>query len=82
MDGMEDWLDKNVSPDWMTCRNRIMLLLQEESELDEIVNLVGMDALSAPDRIKLEAARSIRRTICIRTHSMKWTPLHRLKNSF
>ncbi len=60
LDGMEDWLDKNVSPDWMTCRNRIMLLLQEESELDEIVKLVGMDALSAPDRIKLEAARSIR----------------------
>ena len=60
LDGMEDWLGKNVSPDWMTCRNRIMLLLQEESELDEIVKLVGMDALSAPDRIKLEAARSIR----------------------
>ena len=60
LDGMEEWLDKNVSPDWMTCRNRIMLLLQEESELDEIVKLVGMDALSAPDRIKLEAARSIR----------------------
>ncbi len=60
LDGMENWLDKNVSPDWMTCRNRIMLLLQDESELDEIVKLVGMDALSAPDRIKLEAARSIR----------------------
>ena len=60
LDGMEEWLDKNVSPDWMTCRNRIMLLLQDESELDEIVKLVGMDALSAPDRIKLEAARSIR----------------------
>ena len=38
----------------------MMLLLQEEEELDEIVKLVGMDALSAPDRIKLEAARSIR----------------------
>ena len=37
-----------------------MRLLQEEAELDEIVKLVGMDALSAPDRLKLEAARSIR----------------------
>ena len=37
-----------------------MGLLQEEAELEEIVQLVGMDALSAPDRLKLEAARSIR----------------------
>ena len=37
-----------------------MRILQEESELEEIVKLVGMDALSAPDRLKLEAARSIR----------------------
>ena len=37
-----------------------MSLLQEEAELEEIVKLVGMDALSAPDRLKLEAARSIR----------------------
>ena len=44
----------------MECRNRLMRLLQDESELQEIVQLVGMDALSAPDRLKLEAARSIR----------------------
>lgn len=37
-----------------------MQLLQEEAELEEIVKLVGMDALSSPDRLKLEAARSIR----------------------
>jgi V/A-type H+-transporting ATPase subunit A len=37
-----------------------MGLLNDEAELDEIVKLVGMDALSAPDRLKLEAARSIR----------------------
>lgn len=37
-----------------------MSLLQDESELQEIVNLVGMDALSAPDRLKLESSRSIR----------------------
>ena len=37
-----------------------MAVLQEEAELEEIVKLVGMDALSAPDRLKLETARSIR----------------------
>lgn len=41
-------------------RTRLMQLLQEEAELEEIVKLVGMDALSSPDRLKLEAARSIR----------------------
>ena len=44
----------------MELRGRLMTLLQEESELQEIVNLVGMDALSAPDRLKLETSRSIR----------------------
>lgn len=44
----------------MDLRARVMSLLQEESELEEIVKLVGMDALSNVDRIKLEAARSIR----------------------
>ena len=59
-DSMGDWFDKNVDKNWMHLRARIMLMLQEEAELDEIVKLVGMDALSAPDRLKLEAARSIR----------------------
>jgi V/A-type H+-transporting ATPase subunit A len=44
----------------MERRAQIMRLLQEESELEEIVKLVGMDALSPQDRLKLEAARSIR----------------------
>ena len=57
---MEGWFNKNVYPDWMDCRNRLMRLLQEESELQEIVQLVGMDALSPPERLKLEAARSVR----------------------
>jgi V/A-type H+-transporting ATPase subunit A len=60
LDDMGSWFDSNVKKDWMSKRARVMLLLQEESELDEIVRLVGMDALSAPDRLKLEAARSIR----------------------
>ena len=44
----------------MSCGSGLMRLLQEEAELKEIVQLVGMDALSATDRLKLEAARSIR----------------------
>lgn len=59
-DSMSKWFNGHVQPDWMELRARIMRLLQDESELDEIVKLVGMDALSAPDRLKLEAARSIR----------------------
>jgi len=59
-DDMEKWFDENVDKEWSDLRGRIMLLLQEESELNEIVQLVGMDALSAPDRLKLEVARSIR----------------------
>ncbi|MEG1428019.1 MAG: V-type ATP synthase subunit A, partial [Oscillospiraceae bacterium] len=57
---MGDWYNTNVAPDWMESRARIMRILQDEAELEEIVKLVGMDALSAPDRLKLEAARSIR----------------------
>lgn len=60
VDTMEKWFNSHVHPDWMEQRSQIMRLLQEEAELQEIVKLVGMDALSAPDRLKLEAARSIR----------------------
>ncbi len=60
VDTLAKWFDENVSPRWMQCRARLMHLLQEEAELEEIVKLVGMDALSPPDRLKLEAARSIR----------------------
>lgn len=59
-DTMEKWFNENVDKDWMNLRGRIMRLLQEESELDEIVKMVGMDALSPTDRVKLEAARSVR----------------------
>ena len=60
VDTMAKWYSDNVAPDWMDLRAEIIKLLQEESELEEIVKLVGMDALSNTDRIKLEAARSIR----------------------
>ncbi|MDO5397960.1 MAG: V-type ATP synthase subunit A [bacterium] len=60
LNGLTEWFDENVSPEWMKCRSRMMLLLQEEAELEEIVKMVGMDALSAEDRLKMETARSIR----------------------
>ncbi|MDO4960955.1 MAG: V-type ATP synthase subunit A [Eubacteriales bacterium] len=60
MDSVEPYFNSKVADDWSVLRGRMMGLLQDESELEEIVNLVGMDALSAPDRLKLEAARSIR----------------------
>ncbi len=59
-DPLAKWFNENVRDDWSQLRGRLMALLQEEAELEEIVKLVGMDALSAPDRLKLEAARSIR----------------------
>jgi len=59
VDTMSGWFN-NVKPDWMEKRTRIMQMLQTEAELEEIVKLVGMDALSAPDRLVLETARSIR----------------------
>ena len=57
---MGKWFDEKVSPEWMRCRQAMMSLLHDEAELDEIVKMVGMDALSAGDRLKMEAARSIR----------------------
>ncbi len=60
LDSVGQWFNKNAAPDWMELRARMMHMLQEEAELDEIVKLVGMDALSAGDRLKMEAARSIR----------------------
>ncbi len=59
-DSLGSWFDENVSARWMKYRGRLMQLLQEEAELEEIVKLVGMDALSSHDRLRLEAARSIR----------------------
>ena len=59
-DNLADWFNTNVDDKWMDLRARFTILLHEESELEEIVKLVGMDALSASDRLKLEVARSIR----------------------
>lgn len=60
IDLLSKWYAENVDENWMTLRGRMMNLLQDEAELEEIVKLVGMDALSPSDRLKMEAARSIR----------------------
>lgn len=60
LDDMEKWFNETVASDWMENRQKMMTLLQEEAELEEIVKMVGMDALSPNDRLKMEAARSIR----------------------
>lgn len=59
-DLLSGWFHQHVDADWMPLRGRMLHLLQEEAELDEIVKLVGMDALSPSDRLKMETARSIR----------------------
>lgn len=60
VDRLNKWFDKNVNKYWSTNRADAMKLLQEEAELQEIVQLVGVDALSYADRLKLEIARTIR----------------------
>ena len=59
-DRLSDWFSKNVSKDWMSKTGELLSILQSENELEEIVKLVGVDALSADDRLTLEIARSVR----------------------
>ncbi|HIR77491.1 MAG TPA: V-type ATP synthase subunit A [Candidatus Egerieenecus merdigallinarum] len=60
VDRLGSWFSDNVSPEWNELRARAMRVLQEEAELNEIVQLVGIDALSWKDRLTMEVARSIR----------------------
>ena len=57
---VDEWMDKNVDETFSSRRTKAMRLLQEESNLQEIVRLVGKDTLSYDDQLKLEAAKSIR----------------------
>jgi V/A-type H+-transporting ATPase subunit A len=57
---IDGWLTEHVSPDWVEMRSEAMRILQEEADLAEIVRLVGVEALSAGDRLTLEVARSLR----------------------
>ncbi|MDP3105265.1 MAG: ATP synthase subunit A [Candidatus Methanoperedens sp.] len=55
-----DWYNENVSPEWVKLRDDSMELLQKESELQEIVQLVGSDALPEDQQLTLEITRMIR----------------------
>ncbi len=59
-DRLREYFNNQVAPDWSELVAGCMAVLQEEAELDEIVRLVGVDALSSKDRLTLECARSIR----------------------
>jgi V/A-type H+-transporting ATPase subunit A len=59
-DDMFDWYKNNVSPDWIPLRQEALEILQRESELQEIVQLIGYDALPEPEKGVLDTARSIR----------------------
>jgi len=60
LEKVSGWMDENVGEDWTKLRIQAMAILQEEAELQEIVRLVGFDALSESDQLKLEVAKSIR----------------------
>jgi V/A-type H+/Na+-transporting ATPase subunit A len=60
LEKVSGWMDENVGEDWTKLRIRAMAILQEEAELQEIVRLVGFDALSESDQLKLEVAKSLR----------------------
>lgn len=60
IDLLKPWYENNVDSDWLTLREWIMRILHDESEIEEIVKLIGNDALSPADRLKMETARSIR----------------------
>ncbi|MGN6822975.1 MAG: V-type ATP synthase subunit A [Candidatus Nitrosocosmicus sp.] len=59
-DDMSDWYKNNVSSEWIPLRQEALELLQRESELQEIVQLIGYDALPEPEKGILDTARSIR----------------------
>ena len=59
-DRMRKWFDDNIGEDFMQLRAFIMNILQQEAGLDEIVRLVGMDALSGRDRLTMETAKMVR----------------------
>ncbi|MFZ0893279.1 MAG: V-type ATP synthase subunit A [Candidatus Nitrosopolaris sp.] len=59
-DDMSNWYSQNVSPEWVPLRKEALEILQRESELEEIVQLVGYDALPEPEKGILDTARSLR----------------------
>ncbi len=83
LDSIGPWYNKNVDPEWMAMRQKLMSLLQDEASLNEIVKMVGMDALSASDRLKMEAARSVREDYLQQDSFDEidtYSPLHKMFN--
>jgi V/A-type H+-transporting ATPase subunit A len=60
MNTLEKWFEDKVSPEWKPLRIKAMEILQKEAELQEIVQLVGSDALPEREQLTLEIARAIR----------------------
>ena len=60
LDKLNDWYRDNINSEWAVLRTEAMAILQEESSLNEIVRLVGIDALSDKDRVLMETAKSLR----------------------
>ena len=60
VDSIQGWWENNVAADWRAVRDEAMVLLQKESELQEIVQLVGRDALPDTDQVTLESSRMLR----------------------
>ena len=60
LDSLKPWFDENLGPDFMQDRTKAMGILQSEASLNEIVQLVGKDALGAADQLTLEVARMVR----------------------
>ena len=60
LDSLKPWYDEHLGPQFMVNRDKAMSILQEEASLNEIVQLVGKDALSPADQLTLEVARMVR----------------------
>ena len=57
---VDEWAGKNTDPQWLANRREAMAILKREAELEELVRLVGIDSLSASERLVMEAARMVR----------------------
>jgi len=81
MDDTADWYKSNVSKDWIDLRKEALEILQKESELQEIVQLVGYDALPEPEKGILDTARSIREDTYSKVHLTRLTLTHQYKHN-
>ncbi|MGA1793752.1 MAG: V-type ATP synthase subunit A, partial [Thermoplasmatota archaeon] len=60
LEKVEEWWRRSISPEWLDLRNSSMALLQQEAELQEIIQLVGPDALPPSQQVTLETTRMLR----------------------